>query len=58
MTRHKDLTEPYMYFQIKFVEFLDLLGRVAIDYFDEVLDGPKDLHDKVFAIVKLFWPKA
>ena len=47
-----------MYFQIKFVEFLDLLGRVAIDYFDEVQDGPKDLHDKVFAIVKLFWPKA
>ena len=52
-----------MYYQIKFVEFLDFLGRVAIDYFDALppaaggAGGPHDLEDKVFHIVQLFWPK-
>ena len=55
MTRHYDLEEPDRYHQIKFVEFLDFLGRVAIDYFDEVPSGPKDLEDKVYEIVKLLW---
>jgi hypothetical protein len=46
-----------MYFKIKFVEFLDFICRVAIDYFDITPDRTHDLHDKVHEIIKLFWPK-
>ena len=59
MTRHNDLEEPMMYHQIKFVEFLDFISRVAIDYFAQVKTStgpnPKDLEDKVYEIVKILW---
>ena len=55
MTRHHDLEEPDKYLQIKFVEFLDFLSRVSIDYFDAVGNGPSDLEDKVHEILKLLW---
>jgi hypothetical protein len=45
MTRSNDLEEPDKYYSIKFVEFLDFLGRVTIDYFDEIGEGPRDLED-------------
>jgi len=38
------------------VEFLDFLGRVAIDYFEELGGGPSDLEDKAHEILKMIWP--
>ena len=55
MTNQRDYDMPQVYSQMKFVEFLDFLGRVAIDYFDIVPNGPKELHYKVHEIIKLFW---
>ena len=45
MTKHNDQEEGEKYYQIKFVEFLDFLGRVALDYFEELGHGPTDLED-------------
>ena len=56
MTKHNDLEEPEKYYQIKFVEFLDFLGRLALDYFEELGHGPTDLEDKAHEILKLIWP--
>ena len=46
MTNARDADYPQVYSQMKFVEFLDFLGRVAIDYFDVIPNGPPDLEDK------------
>jgi hypothetical protein len=46
-----------LYRQIKFVEFLDFLCRVAIDYFEIVTNSPNSLEDKVFEIIRFFWPE-
>jgi len=45
MTKHNDQEEGEKYYQIKFVEFLDFLARVAIDYQEELGHGPPDLED-------------
>ena len=58
MTRHNDLEDPQKYLSIKYVEFLDLLSRIAIDYFEILGDEKKDLEDKVHELLKLFWPKS
>jgi hypothetical protein len=46
---------------LKFVEFQDLLCRVALQYFveqeEEGRDGPADLEDKVYAILEKLWAK-
>ena len=55
MTKLHDLDEPVKYYSIKFVEFLDFLGRVTIDYFDEIGEGPRDLEDQVYEVCKILW---
>ena len=53
MTRHKDLDEPWSYNQLAFVEFLDFICRVAIDYYELHPDKQEktDLEDKTFDIL-------
>ena len=59
MTNHNDLDESWKYFQIKFVEFLDMICRIALDYFEELdkkgIKVPKDIDDKVYALLKILW---
>lgn len=59
MTNLHDLKECRTYFSLKFVEFLDLLCRVSLQYhLDKAAAGaevPHDLEDKVFKVLEMLW---
>jgi hypothetical protein len=59
MTRFLDLDEPEKYSQIIFVEFLNFIGRVSLDYFEELDDplNPRDLEDRAHVILKILWDR-
>jgi len=61
MTNVYEEQDNLKYFSLKFVEFQDLLCRVALQYFaekeEEGSSGPADLEDKVHAILEMLWAR-
>ena len=64
MTNLYEDLERQKYFSLKFVEFQDLLCRIALQYFAEREEEgrggpaePTDLADKVHAVMEMLWAR-